>query len=204
MPKYDGQDHYLDPETGILSNKLGITDQSELEQAEASFVAWRSYELSQRPLAGCFDLAHLQAIHRHLFGDVYDWAGEIRTIDLCKGQSYFASHRLIERAARSLFENLAKEQSLKGLETTGFSERAAYYLSELNALHPFREGNGRAQREFINHLAHRNGYIIDWTGIDPAAMEQASIDAFHRGDTTKLATFIRDNLRGATDNSDLS
>ncbi|HRX63377.1 MAG TPA: Fic/DOC family protein [Candidatus Competibacter sp.] len=195
MAKYEGQDHYLDPETGILRNRLGIADESELDEAEASFVAWRSYELSQEPIAGRFDLAHLQAIHRHLFGDVYDWAGEIRTIDLSKGNSYFANHARIVGAASPIFEKLAKEQSLKGLDTAAFSERAAYYLGEINALHPFREGNGRAQREFVNHLARANGYEIDWTSMSPEAMTQASIEAFHRGDTAKFAAFIRENIR---------
>jgi fido (protein-threonine AMPylation protein) len=195
MAKYEGQDHYLDPETGILRNRLGIADESELEKAEASFVAWRSYELSQKPIAGRFDLVHLQAIHRHLFGDVYDWAGEIRTIDLSKGNSYFANHTRILGAASPIFERLEKEQHLKGLDTAAFSERAAYYLGEINALHPFREGNGRAQREFINHLARANGYVIDWTTIGSEEMTQASIEAFHRGDTAKFAIFIRENIR---------
>lgn len=195
MSKYDGQDHYLDPETGVLRNRLGITDASELEQAEASFVAWRSYELSQKPIVGRFDLDHLQAIHRHLFGDVYEWAGEIRDIDLSKGNSYFANHTHIVSAATSIFEKLEKERYLKGLDAAAFSERAAYYLGEINALHPFREGNGRVQREFINHLARANGYIIDWTAIAPERMLQASIESFHQGDTTKFAAFIRDNLR---------
>ena len=195
MAKYEGQDHYLDPKTGIFRNRLGITDESELERAEASFVAWRSYELSQRPIVGRFDLAHLQAIHRHLFSDVYDWAGEIRTIDLSRGNSYFANHRHIVSAAGPIFKRLAKEQYLKGLDSAAFSERAAYYLGEINALHPFREGNGRVQREFINHLARANGYVIDWTGISSEAMTQASIEAFHRLDTSKFAAFIGANIR---------
>ena len=195
MAKYESQDRYLNPETGILRNRLGIADESELEKAEAAFVAWRSYELSQKPIAGCFDLAHLQAIHRHLFGDVYDWAGEIRTIDLSKGNSYFANHMRIVAAASPIFEKLAKEQYLKGLDAAAFSEQAAYYLGEINALHPFREGNGRAQREFVNHLARANGYVIDWTDISPEAMTQASVEAFHQGDTAKFAAFIRENIQ---------
>ncbi|MGB2679853.1 MAG: Fic family protein [Candidatus Competibacter sp.] len=195
MAKYEGQDLYLDPATGILRNRLGIADERELEKAEASFVAWRSYELSQKPIAGRFDLAHLQAIHRHLFGDVYDWAGEIRTLDLSKGNSYFANHTHIVGAASPIFEKLKNERYLKGLDAAAFGERAAYYLGEINALHPFREGNGRAQREFINHLARANGYVIDWTSISPEAMTQASIEAFHRADTAKFAAFIRENLR---------
>lgn len=99
---------------------------------------------------------------------------------------------------KGLLENRrvkAREDWDKGLAATVFSERVAYYLSELNALHPFREGNGRAQREFINHLAHINGYVIDWTGIEPTTMEQASIEAFHQRDITKLTTLIRDHLQ---------
>lgn len=194
MAKYEGQDHYLDPATGVLRNRLGITDAGELEQAEASLVAWRSYELSQQPMVGQFDLAHLQAIHRHLFGDVYDWAGELRTIDLFKGTSYFANHRHLLSAALPLFKKLEQERHLHGLDATAFSHRAAYYLSEMNALHPFREGNGRAQREFIHQLAQTNGYFIDWTTIDRDDLMQASIEAFHRGDTTKLAALIEDHL----------
>ena len=195
MAKYEGGDCYLDPETGVLRNRLGITDEQRLAQAEASLVAWRSYELSQKPLAGDFDLAHLQAIHRHLFGDVYDWAGEIRTIDLAKGNTYFAHHAYIVSASRPIFEPLKKERYLQGLNPAEFSERAAYYLGEINALHPFREGNGRAQREFINHLAWASGYTIDWSAIHPDELMQASIESFHGGETTPLADLIKANLQ---------
>jgi fido (protein-threonine AMPylation protein) len=65
MAKYEGQDHYLDPETGVLKNKLGIRDEERLKRAEASLVAWRSFELSQKPVQGSFDLDHLKAIHKH-------------------------------------------------------------------------------------------------------------------------------------------
>lgn len=195
MAKYEGQDHYLDPETGILKNKLGIGDEDELNKAEASLVAWRSFQLSQKLIQGCFDLNHLKAIHKHLFQDVYEWAGELRDIDLAKGDSYFANHTHIISAARPIFQKLAKEGYLKGLDSTTFSERAAYYLGELNALHSFREGNGRVQREFINHLAYKHGYFIEWKNVSQTDMIQAAIDSFQRGDNTKFAAFIRDNLR---------
>jgi fido (protein-threonine AMPylation protein) len=123
-------------------------------------VATRSYELSQTPLKGRFDLAHLQAIHRYLFGDVYGWAVQLRTIDIRKASNRFAYYAHIESAAASIFQQLAKENQLTGLDEAAFSARAAYYLGELNALHAFREGNGRAQREFISHLAHANGYYF--------------------------------------------
>lgn len=195
MAKYEGEDHYLDPKTGVLRNKLGIGDEDELKQAEASLVAWRSFQLAEKPIPGSFDLDHLKALHKHLFCDVYEWAGELRDIDLAKSNSYFANHTHIVSAARPVFEKLAKESYLKGLDAVAFSERAAYYLGEINALHPFREGNGRAQREFINHLAYKNGYFIEWKNVSQQDMIQASMESFHQGDNTKFATFILDNLR---------
>jgi cell filamentation protein len=193
MPKYSGDDHYIDPESGVLKNRLGITDEASLESAEADFVAERSRELSETPLKGRFDLAHLQAIHRHLFGDVYDWAGQLRTIDIGKGGHLFAHHAHLQTAAAPIFNQLATERHLTALSPGVFSERAAYYLGELNALHPFREGNGRAQREFVSHLAHANGYYIAWENVSRADMLQAAIESF-RGDISKLAAIIRDNL----------
>ena len=193
--KYSNKDHYLDPDTGVLRNNLGIHDAAILEQHEADYAAARSYELAQRPIEGNFDLAHLRAIHRHLFGDVYDWAGELRDVDVTKGDSFFAHHTHIESAAKAIFEQLAQENHLAGLEAAAFSERAAHYLGEINALHPFREGNGRAQREFINHLAYKNGYFIAWSAISAPDMLRASIESFHTGNTAKFAELIRTHLR---------
>ena len=193
MPKYANLDRYLDPDTGVLKNKLDIRDEATLAIAEADYVAARSYELAQHPINGAFDLSHLKAIHRHLFGDIYDWAGELRDVDIAKGESYFAHYRYIEAAAAPLFEQLAKENYLAGLDEEAFSERAAYFLGELNALHPFRDGNGRAQREFIGLLARKNGYFITWTNITQETMAQASIAAF-RGDTSPLYELIRPHI----------
>jgi hypothetical protein len=98
MPRYSDGDPYLDPVTGVLRNRLDIADEATLEEIEADLVATRSYELSQSPLEGSFDLAHLQAIHRRLFADVYEWAGELRTIDISKGGNRFALWAHIESA----------------------------------------------------------------------------------------------------------
>ncbi len=193
MAKPPNRDHYLDPATGVFRNKLGITDAETLKQLEADYAAARSYELAQNPLSGGFDLAHLQAIHKTLFSDLYDWAGELRTIDISKGQSYFAHHAHLESAAQAIFSNLAAEKVLAGSDRERFSERAAYYLGEINALHPFREGNGRTQREFINHLAYENGYCIEWKNIASEEMVQASIESF-KGNSTKFAALIHQNL----------
>ena len=194
MSKYSNRDRYLDAASGVLKNRLNITDEAALENAEASFVAWRSYELAQKLLKGKFDLNHLKALHRYLFGDVYTWAGKLRDIDITKGDNFFAHHSHIESAAKPIFSELAAENYLEGLSEAAFSERAAHYLGEINALHPFREGNGRAQREFISHLAYKNGYFIEWENVSQSEMIQGSIESFN-GDCSKFTTYIRDNLK---------
>jgi fido (protein-threonine AMPylation protein) len=193
MSRYSSHDPYIDPACGVLKNRLGITDEATLEQTEAALVAARSYELSRTPLKGRFDLAHLQAIHRYLFGDVYEWAGQLRTIDISKGENRFAHHAHIARAAAPIFKQLAQEKHLASLAPAPFSARAAHYLGEVNALHPFREGNGRAQREFISHLANVNGYYVAWENVKRDELLRASIESF-TGDTSKLAALIRHNL----------
>lgn len=141
----------------------------------------------------------MQAIHKRLFGDLYAWAGQIRTIDISKEGNFFAHHAHIEAAARPIFKKLAEENYLTVLDAEKFSDRAAYYLGEINALHPFREGNGRAQREFINHLAYKNGWCIDWSNINQADMVQASIESFKHGDCSKFAAYIRANITKLSD-----
>ncbi len=185
-------DPYIES-NGVLKNKLGIKDPIELEKAETAFSYNAAQELETSPLPGHFDLDHLQKIHKHLFGDVYPWAGEIRQVDISKGDDLFAHHIHIEREAEKLFKQLANENHLKGLDAEKFSERAGHYLGEINALHPFREGNGRAQRAFIGHLARAAGYEIEWSHISREAMTKGSIESFY-GDSVRLAGLIRDNL----------
>jgi len=178
MPRYSGDDPYPDRASGVLKNRFGIIDAATLETTEADLVAARSRELSQTPLKGRVDLAHLQAVHRYLFGDVYEWAGELRMIDIGKGGHLFAHHAHFGSAAATISERLAEDGHLAGLDPAAFSQRAAHYLGELNALHPFREGNGRAQREFMSHLAHATGYYIAWEAMQQPGLLQASIESF--------------------------
>ncbi|MDD4937131.1 MAG: Fic family protein [Acidiphilium sp.] len=195
MPKYpaDLKDPYLDPATGILRNRLGITDQAELDRIEATFAAVRSYEMETAAPAGRFDLAHLQGVHRTLFGDVYPWAGELRSVDITKGDTRFAHAGAIESAGRQLFNQLAREQHLRGLDGDEFSRRAGHYLGEVNVLHPFREGNGRAQRAFVNQLAAAAGFHVGWERVTREDMTRASIAAYN-GNSELMADLIRRNL----------
>lgn len=191
--KYSNADRYTDPDSGVLYNKFGIQDAKELNRVEADYVAARTSQLTQTPHSGEFGFHYLRAIHRHLFQDVYEWAGEIRDIDIQKGSSYFAHYNHIEAAGNALFAKLREEKLLAGLDEDSFSARAAFYLGEINALHPFREGNGRTQREFISQLAVNNGYFIDWTGITQQEMIDASAASFN-GNTTPLTALIRSRI----------
>jgi fido (protein-threonine AMPylation protein) len=82
MAKYSAHDPYLDPDSRLLRNRLGITDQVELDRVEATFAAVRAYELEKASAPSRFDLDHLRHVHRTLFDDVYPWAGELRTVKL--------------------------------------------------------------------------------------------------------------------------
>jgi cell filamentation protein len=176
---------------GVLRNKLGIADGALLAQAEASYTLTRIGELANQPVAGNIDLAHLQAIHHFIFQDIYDWAGQIRLVDIQKGSSYFAHYSYIVSQATALFTQLAQEHHLRGLPPDAFSRRAAYYLGEINVLHPFREGNGRTQRIFFNDLARQAGYSLDWTQIPAQQMTNASILSLMRNDNSGFAQIFR-------------
>lgn len=195
MAKYDqdSKDPYLDPSTGLLRNRLGITDAGELERTEATLATIRAYELDTAPAPARFDLDHLQHVHRTLFGDVYPWAGELRSVDISKGETRFANAGMIQSAGDQLFRQLAREDNLRGLDPEAFSARAGHYLGEVNVLHPFREGNGRAQRAFVNQIAHAAGYHVGWTNITREEMTRASIEAY-AGSSERMAGLIRANL----------
>ena len=186
-------DPYCYPDTRVLKNKLGIKDQEELSLAERKLAKYRSRELFESPIKGKFDLAHLQEIHRYLFQDIYDWAGEIRTVDIAKG-NLFCRCFVIESEANRIFAELKHEKYLKNLNVADFSKRLAYYFSEINALHPFRESNGRAQREFVRQLAYQNGYFLSFTGISQDEMIAASVAGF-KLDYTQMENLILTHLR---------
>jgi fido (protein-threonine AMPylation protein) len=193
MARYEGQDPYIDPQTGLLRNSVNARWQEQLDRIEAETSSWRVAELERSPIPGRFDLAHLRAIHKTLFSDVYPWAGEVRSGKLAKDATVFAMPDRIDAAASDLFRQLARENHLRGLDADEFATRAAHYMGEINALHPFREGNGRTQRAFIGQLAGTAGYRIAWDRIGRDDMTQASIEAY-RGDADRLARLIRDGL----------
>ena len=193
MSRYSVEDIYCYPSTSVLRNKLGLTDQDQLDQFEAEITALRLVELQENPIKGHFDLDHLKQFHLHIFQDVYDWAGEIRTVDISRGASRFAHAQFIESAAKTLFVNLKIENGLKGLSIDDFSLRAAHYLSEINVLHPFREGNGRAQRAFITQLCREAGYDLDYSDLEQNEVFDAMKEAF-QGNEHRIAQILKERL----------
>ncbi len=166
MSRYDADSVYCYPGSPVLQNKLGFTDQNELEAFESDMTASRLVALDIEPIQGNFDLAHLQAIHYALFQDVYDWAGKIRTVDISRENSRFTNIRMIDSAAKTLFSNLAKEHLFQNQDIKQVAQKLAHYLSEINVLHPFRDGNGRVQRVFIAQLASEAGFELNYSDLN--------------------------------------
>lgn len=189
MSRYDGSDCYTFPGAEILRNKAGLRDQVALDAFEADATAIRLLELIEHPIPGAFDLAHLQAIHHHLFQDVYDWAGQLRTVDISKGNSHFGNCGRIETYLGQQLAKISSENFLCGLQPAIFVKRLVYYMGEINAAHPFREGNGRAQRAFCSQLAEQAGYFIDFDEVGREEMLAAMIASF-RGDNQALELLL--------------
>lgn len=126
--------------TDVLINKLGIHDAETLAAAEKKLTGLRILELMQNPIEGIFDLQHLCDIHRHIFQDLYAWAGRLRDVDIAKGNLFCKAEYLDTECSR-IFSALSRER-LFGVGTTQKAVKIlAYYFSEINALHPFRDGN---------------------------------------------------------------
>jgi cell filamentation protein len=179
-------DDYCYPGTTVLKNNLNLTDADELAAFEAEVSDARADE--EAP-AGDLDYAHFKAIHHHLFQDVYDWAGEARTVRISKDSSMFCYPENIESEATKLFAKLKTAKFLQGLSSKDFAKQVAHFLTELNAIHAFREGNGRAQLSFFLLLADQAGHPLDFDDFDPDAFLEAMIVSFG-GDEAPLVSFI--------------
>lgn len=182
---------YCYPNTGILKNKLNIRGAKKLEDAEREITARASVYLRAEPLRGDFDFAHLMAIHKTLFSSLYDWAGQPRTVDIGKGVQ-FATVEFLEDNALKIFRDLKRDNYLIGLPYEKAIKKLAYYLGEINVLHPFREGNGRAQRIFIAYLAEATGLSLDFSKCDSGRMLEASKYSAIAVDNTKFEAILKD------------
>ena len=164
------------PGTTCLVNKLGIQDELALAETEAAVVLGKASLLDQQPIPGVFDFEHYKRIHQFLFCDLYDWAGQIRTINLSKKGTAFVPAAEIESCAVACFKRLA-EFSGEGMSHRELAEEVADFYHTVNMLHPFREGNGRTQRIFFTQWIRSLGYDFDLSSVDPDAFMIATIYA---------------------------
>lgn len=176
---------YCYPGTDVLINKLHIRNHKDLFEAEKELTYIRLKELQENPVVGAFDFAQLKAIHKYIFQDVYDWAGMERTVEIGKG-NLFCTTACIQDYARVVFGKYFPQCRIAKDHFADFVEVFAGNYGDLNALHPFREGNGRAQREFARLVCMECGYVFDLSGSSHSEMLQASKLSFDKGDNSGL------------------
>lgn len=152
----DAEDFQI-PGAATLKNRLGITKPDALATAVSEYAARRLAELQAVPIRGGFDASHLQEIHRYLYQDVFDWAGELRRIE--RGDAPSAE---LENSLNRVFDRLSRENLLKGLDKDTWTRRATEHIDELRSLHPFLAGNDLAIQEFATELARKNNLQIEW------------------------------------------
>ncbi|MDR2374570.1 MAG: Fic family protein [Bifidobacteriaceae bacterium] len=186
MASFPDWDSYFWPGTQVLRNLVGERDQGRLNAIEEMAVKSRTFDLAREPVAGGFDLEHLQRIHRSLFQDVYEWAGELRTapafpVTMVKGgpspasiaageygaddrypYHYFSAGEGMVSHLRTWFARLKELSDHTNLDGRAFAVAIAEPWGEINAAHPFREGNTRAQVMFFTQLAAEHGHFLDY------------------------------------------
>ena len=173
-------DPYCYSGTSVLKNLPDIRDRAALGAFEAVSTAQRSDE----PLpGGRLSVAHYRAIHRHLFQDVYAWAGKFRTVRIGKDGSAFCYPENISREMKVVFSDLKQQNHLRGLSHRNFVASAARFLAALNAIHPFREGNGRAQTSFLVVIADQAGRPLDLGKLVPERFLAAMVASFQADET---------------------
>ena len=186
-------DKYVYPGTTVLINKFNCQDAEKLKEIEALSTGGNLAYLQLHPIEGKYDFKHLKDIHHFIFQDMFDWAGQIRTIDIGKG-NLFCRAQFIESYADSVFGDFYAACYSEKDDRSRFVKKLADHYADMNALHPFREGNGRAQREFARELCLKCGYVFDLTKTTHEEMLNASILSFDKGDNSALVSIFEKNV----------
>lgn len=165
---------------GVLKNKFGEKDPKKLEILEKRSTIRGWIKLQNELIASPnlkLDAALIKKIHKNLFEDVYDWAGEYRTVNIVKGKTMFANALYVPAALEDLVTKLNRDITSKSITANNISEKLAYYYGELNMIHPFREGNGRTQKIFIEKVADKLGYSLQLEKIEPKKLLEVTIES---------------------------
>lgn len=185
-----------------LINKLnGVETYSEVIEADRICSGTNELKLITDPIDGTFDAEHLKQIHKVLFQDIYYFAGDYRDVDMeIDSITRFTPARRLQAESDRIFNKLREDNFLKGLGKTEFCDKLAIFMTELNKLHPFREGNGRSKRIFIGQLAQNAGYVLDWTAVSASEWKYADECAFDSARDYGQAdmTYLKINLDKAT------
>ena len=165
------------PGTTVLVNKFDICDEAKLNEVETVLVSTRNAEWLRQPQINTFDFSHYCAIHYFLFSDLYDWAGQIRTVNISKKGTFFCPAESIEKQANLVFKRLADCNFFRNLPHAAFVDEIVDFYCVTNMMHPFREGNGRTQRAFLTQLIRAAGYDINWSEVDTDLLMFATIQS---------------------------
>ena len=187
---------YFYANTDVLINKFGVKDAVALEALEYAHTTGAMIDMLKRGVEGPCNLEHLKAIHAELFGEVYEWAGQLRDVGLAKGRSTFAEPQEIEKRAGELHQKLVEANYFGGRSKQEFVQGLADYYADLNKVHPFREGNGRSSRVLMSAIAEKAGYALDQGRIEvqKERWNSASIAAMG-SDTRALAEIFNEAIR---------
>jgi cell filamentation protein len=181
--------NYTDSKTGILRNLAGITDSNDLLFFESAAVTKRVKELNTQPIV-VKNAETLLDIHRYLFQDVYQWAGQIRSVEISKDGNPFFPLSHFDTAFSHIDKLIDEYRNIDKNDREKIAQKLAEILDNVNYLHPFREGNGRTQREFLRALALEKGYILNLNPPDNADVFERYISGTIDGDVGKLAGLI--------------
>ncbi|GHV78730.1 cell filamentation protein Fic [Spirochaetia bacterium] len=197
--KYIDPDYnYTDPKTGVLWNLGNIADNDTLIFFESTAVTKRTKELKKSPVT-IKDSAALFAIHRYLFQDVYTWAGQKRKVEISKGGKQFFPLDHFDTAFVYIDNLIAEYRSIDKKDSDKIAGKLAEVLDTVNYLHPFREGNGRTQREFLRVLALEKGFSLNLNPADNADVYERYMSGTIDADVGKLADLILELMRGVGD-----
>ena len=178
--------------TDILKNKLGIKDEKLLKEYETRIVAFKIATISTVILPMYYTPERLKFIHKYLFDDIFYFAGEYREENITKGNFRFSEFEYIEENIQRIFNNI-KIDEMKKMSFNDFVKQISYIMTELNVLHPFREGNGRTIRELVREICFDCGYVIDWYEINHDDILRASIKAVV--DETEQIKMLRRSIK---------